>query len=95
MDKDILKSKFMDTFEEYNEFDLALGLYHWLQHNWHGQSDPLYAAFCELTRPGMYRPSRSDELFENIDDSAKEVYGQLTLKNYESVLGGVLNYKPE
>ena len=80
-------------FSEYDPFDLALGLYHWLQHNWNGQTDPLYAAFCQLTSPGMFRPARSQELFENIDDMALEVYETLTPDNYHEALDLVLNYE--
>jgi len=80
-------------FKEYDSFDVALALYHWLQHNWASQGDPLYQAFCELTKPGMFRPARRQEYFDGIDYDAKEVYGVLTLENYEDALNQVLNYE--
>ena len=80
-------------FNDHDPFDLALALYHWLQHNWNGQTDPLYAAFCELTSPGMYRPAISEQLFENIDGTALEVYETLTLDSYREALDLVLNYE--
>lgn len=80
-------------FKEYDSFDVALALYHWLQHNWDGQVDPLYQAFCELTEPGMFRPARSQEYFDNIDDDAKEVYEMLTPENYKDALNQVFNYE--
>jgi hypothetical protein len=82
-------------FKEFSEFDLASALYHWLQHNWVSQTDPLYGAFCVLTEPGMYRPSRSEEFFENIEDDAKLVYDMLTRDNYEDALNKVVSYESE
>ena len=83
-----------NQFSEFDEFDLALSLYHWLQHNWTSQSDPLYSDFCLLTNPGMYRPSHSLQFFNNIDDMAKNAYDSLTLDNYKLALNRVFNYKP-
>ena len=84
-------------FDTYDEFDLALALYHWLQHNWEGQSDPLYEAFCTLTAPGMYHPAHSETVFENLantdDGYAAEIYEMLTRDNYELALNRVLNYE--
>lgn len=82
-----------NVFSEFDTFDLALGLYHWLQHNWEGQSDSLYEAFSMLTEPGIYKPSLSEEYFKNIDDSARNVYELLTRDNYEDALDLVLNYE--
>ena len=82
-------------FNDYDEFDIAEALYFWLQHNWNGQSDPLYEAFCVLTEPGMYSPSHSKELFDNIEDTALEVYEMLTIDNYREGLDKVLNYTPQ
>jgi hypothetical protein len=87
--------KGINMFDSYDEFDLALALYHFLQHNWDGESDPLYRDFCALTAPGMFKPGMSAEYFENIDDTAKEVYDQLTIENYSSALAKVLNYSSE
>lgn len=78
-------------FNEFNTFDIALGLYHWLQHNWTSQSDPLYEAFCVLTSEGMFIPSHSGEYFENLDGEAKIVYDMLTIQNYEQAM----SYKSE
>lgn len=82
-------------FDEYGEFDLALALYHFLQHNWNGKSDPLYRDFCALTAPGMFHPGSHSEYFENIDGMAREAYDQLTVNNYDSALARVLNYSSE
>lgn len=82
-------------FDDYNEFDIALALYHWLQNNWNGQDDPKYEAFCTLTAPGMFRCSPSEEFFENIDEIAQLIYSELTNKNYKKALARVLNYKSE
>lgn len=78
-------------FKDYDAFDLALALYHWLQHNWNGQSDELYINHCILTE--HYRPSRSEEYFNNLDATAKEVYDNLTRDNYMEALAIVLSYK--
>jgi len=82
------------VFSEYDIFDVANGLYHWLQHNWQGMDD-LYEAFCELTAPGAYRPSRSEESYDNASEEALSVYNELTLDNYREVLDLVLNYESE
>ena len=79
-------------FNDYNEFDIALALYHWLQHSWNSQTDPLYDAFCVLTEPGMYKPSRSDELFENLDSEALDIYNLLSRDNCEYALNKVTGY---
>lgn len=81
-----------NEFNDFDEFDLASGLYFWLQHNWQGHNDALYEAFGELTSPGMYRPSRSQENFEDIDSTAYEVYELLDRSNYRDALNRVLNY---
>lgn len=85
----------MIMFNEFDEFDLACALYHWLQHNWNGQSDELYQAFCVLTEPGKYKPGLSHECFDNIDDSVKYAYDLFTRDNYDIALDRVLNYKSE
>ena len=82
------------VFQEFDSFDIALGLYHYLQHNWEGMDDK-YQAFCQLTAPGMYRPARSEEYFDNIEGDALQVYDALTDGNYSEALGIVLNYKSE
>lgn len=82
-------------FDSYDEFDLALALYHFLQHNWNGKYDPLYRDFCALTAPGMFSPGMLAEYFDNIDDTAREAYDQLTVNNYDSALARVLNYSSE
>ncbi len=88
-----------DQFREYDTFDLALALYHWLQHNWQGQSDPLYEAFCQLTAPGMFYPSRVNSCYKALDKEGNEgaelVYHMLTEDNYRKALGIVLNYESE
>lgn len=81
-------------FNEYDEFDLALALYHWLRHNWQGQADALYSDFCRLTEPGMFNPGMAAEYFENIGDEAEYIYGELTIDNYGVALKRVLNYEP-
>ncbi len=86
------KAKKSSIFDEFDEFDLALGLYHFLQHNWNGQTDPLYEAYCKLTAPGMFKAGMSDEYFERIDETAKMVYEMLTEDNYKQALDRVLNY---
>jgi hypothetical protein len=78
--------------ELYDEFDVAIALDHWLQHNWNGINDPLYAAHCELTAPGMYRPAMG-ETFDDIESNAREVYDMLTVDNYREALDRVLNYR--
>lgn len=80
-------------FKDNDAFDLALDLYHWLQHNWNGQGDVKYSDFCALTE--HYHPSRSEQLFDNIDESAKEVYDSLTNDNYSEALTIVLNYESQ
>lgn len=82
-------------FNECDPFDLALALYHWLQHNWDGQTDQLYEDFCRLTAPGMFKPGPCSEYFENIDDNARAIYDELIRKNYENALSLVINYKSE
>lgn len=82
------------NFKDYSEFDVASALYHFLQHNWDGQSDPMYEAFCTLTQPGMFSPGAA-ESFYNIDDAAMDVYGQLTRDNYAAALKYVLSYESE
>lgn len=82
----------INQWDDLDAFDLADALYHWLQHNWVGMDDK-YEAFCQLTE--HYTPSRSLELFENIEESAKEVYLMLNDDNYESALERVLNYNSE
>lgn len=86
----------MEDFKEFDEFDLALALYHWLQHNWEGQGDDLYSDFCRLTEPGMYRPAPSEEYGEVLEkegyESAKDIYDMLTRENYADALNRVLNY---
>jgi hypothetical protein len=90
------KLRGFSMFTESDPFDLALALYHWLQHNWEGQADPLYEAFCELTAPGMYRPARSQEYFESLKGSeAETLYSELTHENYRQALDLVLNYEAE
>ena len=79
-------------FKEFCAFDLALALYHWLQHNWNGMDD-LYMDHCRLTR--LYRPSRSDEYFDNMAGEACHVYAMLERDNYQQALEIVLNYKNE
>jgi hypothetical protein len=79
-------------FKEFDSFDIAGALYFWLQHNWDGQSDPLYSAFCQLTAPGMYRRGGS-QLFEDIEETENYIYEMLTRENYEDALGSVLNYE--
>ena len=81
------------NFSEHDEFDIAQGLDLWLQHNWQGQSDPLYAAHCQLTAPGMYRPSPF-ATFDNMESGAREVYDSLSKDNYKEALDLVLNYEP-
>lgn len=76
-------------------FDVANALYHFLQHNWQGQTDPLYRDFCILTHPGMYKPGHSEEFFENISEESKIIYDMLTEKNYTDALNIVLNYESE
>jgi hypothetical protein len=83
-------------FDQYDKFDIALALYHWLQHNWNGLSDPLYRDFCILTSDDLFRPARSMEYFENIESDYPEVmviYDQLTIENYSQALDRVVNYK--
>lgn len=80
-------------FKEYDEFDLAIALYHWLQHNWLSQNDELYADFCILTKPDMLQVSGSLEFFDNINENASEIYNMLTRDNYKEALEKVLNYK--
>ena len=79
-------------FEEHDAFDLALALYHWLQHNWIDMDDK-YKSFCELTN--HYKPARSEEFFDNIDGSALDVYHELTDDNYKEALDIVLSYNSE
>ena len=80
-------------FNEFDEFDLALALYFWLQHNWDGMNDPLYAAFCQLTSPGMFNPGMGQS-FDNMDGSANEVYHMLDMNNYQEALDRVIGYVP-
>ena len=82
-------------FSHFDSFELSSGLYFWLQHNWESQTDPLYQAFCVLTEPGMYCPSRRAEHFGNIEPGAQEVYDLLTIENYELVLSEIINYDRE
>lgn len=81
-------------FKNYDTFNLALALYHWLQHNWEGQNDPLYADFYKLTAPGIYKPARSEEYFETLENEeyqeVMEVYNILDETNYEEALNLVL-----
>ena len=79
-------------FKDYCEFDIAAGLYHYLQHNWYGMDDK-YEAFCMLTQPRMYKPSSSEEYFENISEESREVYNSLNDSNYREALDKVLNYQ--
>ena len=83
-----------NPFSDYCVFDLALALYHFLQHNWQGIGDPMYRDFCVLTSPGMYKPAMSEQYFENIQgEIAFEVYGMLNESNYDDALQLVLNYE--
>jgi hypothetical protein len=85
----------MEYFKEFNDFDIALALYHWLQHNWDGQTDPKYEAFCILTAPGMYKPSPADQEHDAMDtNDAAIVYGLLTDSNYKKALAQVINHEP-
>ena len=83
-----------NMFKDFDGFDVALALYHWLQHNWVGMDDK-YEAFCKLTEPGMYKPSRSEEYFENITDEVQTVYDMLDDNNVGQALETVLNYESE
>lgn len=89
----VLDSEKANEFDEYDTFDVALALYHWLQHNWQGHSDHLYAAFNKLGSNGVYRPAKSEEFFQNIDDNVRDIYDQLTMDNYRDALSLVLNYE--
>ena len=82
-------------FKEYDTFDVALALYHWLQHNWSGQTDKLYRDFCILTAPRMFKPGISDQYFDNISEDVKEIYDILSEENYSDALDVVLNYEPQ
>jgi hypothetical protein len=84
----------MNTFEMFNEIDLATGLYHWLQDNWENKKDPLYLAFKALTTPGIYKPTVHERSFENINDDARYIYDLLTYDNYEMVLYKVTGFMP-
>lgn len=84
-----------NAFQGIDEFDLALALYHWLQHNWNGQGDPLYRDFCTLTTPGMFKPGGSEEIFENVSDDVRAIYNILDHDNYKEALERVLNYEPQ
>lgn len=79
-------------FKQYDRFDLALALYHWLYHNW-SNTCTLYLDFCTLAAPNMYKPSHSEEHFDNIGDIAREIYSMLTEDNYKEALDLVINYK--
>lgn len=79
-------------FEEMDKFDLALGLYHWLQHTWESQGDEKYSDFCSLIR--VYKPSPSNQYFENIDDMARLAYDSLTDFSYRVALELVIKYQP-
>lgn len=85
----------MIDFKQYDVFDIALALYHWLQHNWEGQDEDLYKDFCTLTNPGMYKPSISEQNYDNISEEAIEIYNELTKDNYKQILNLVLEYKPK
>lgn len=79
-------------FKEYDLFDVAGALYFWLQHNWSGQGDPLYSAFCELDQ--HYKRGGS-QCFEDIPECEREIYETLTLDNYQEALTAVLAYESE
>ena len=85
----------MNVFKDDDTFDLASALYFWLQHNWDGITDDLYADFCRLTEPGVYKPSHSEEFFDNIEPSANDIYDTLNRENYRQALELVLNYEIE
>jgi hypothetical protein len=90
-----LEGEYMVTnWNEHSEFSLAVALYFWLQHNWGGQTDPKYKAFCTLTEPGMFRPGTFLN-FEKIEDDERVAYDELTESNWESALNKVLNYGPQ
>jgi len=80
-------------FKEFDAFDLALALYHWLQHNGERQTDDKYSDHGVLME--HYRPSRSEEYFDNLDDGVLTVYNMLTDANYKEALEIVLNCKHE
>lgn len=79
-------------FNEFDKFDIAIALYHWLQHNWVGMDDK-YKAFCQLTKPRMLEVRGSLQYFEKIDDNMKEVYDMINDNNYQEALNIVLNEK--
>jgi len=81
----------IDEFRNFNEFDLALALYHWLSHNWKWGSDPVYLSLRELTK--IYKPSPIEEDFDSISKTSKLAYEQLTVKNYKRALKTILNRK--
>ncbi len=81
-------------FDQFEVFDISEALYFWLQDNWDGRSDALYEAFCVLTAPGMFQPGTFIK-FDNLSESALDIYNSLTRDNYESALNLVISYVPE
>ena len=76
-------------FKEFDIFDLVGALCSWLEHNWQGQSDPMYSMYCNLTGPGGYKRGRfQDKLTAN----EKLVYDFLTWDNYEQAYETIMEY---
>ena len=82
----------MGTIDRDNMFDYASAFYHYLQHNWAGQSCPKYAAFCQLTAEDMYKPSRSAEYFDNIEECALMIYNELNESNWEATFNDFMAF---
>lgn len=79
------------VFENIDIFEIAEALNYWLQHNWEGQGDELYKAYCELTDPKVFKLSPLSK-FEKMSGEAKHVYDSLTRSNYKEALDAVLNF---
>lgn len=78
------QNKFKE-FERFDYFEVAEALYIWLS-DWHkGQWSDEYAALCELTEPGLFKP-RPSLKGSTLDETSKEVYSMLNKNNYRVAL---------
>ena len=68
--------------------------YLWLAANYDGQTSDEYKLLCELTKPGLYKPSciLSED---SLDDIQKELYSELDLDKCIKIVDACEKYTPQ